>query len=199
MPWGSVDLAEEARFILSAFEGTAPDRVLDVGIGFGSFGMAYRAVQLRMGALIPKERWYSHADLMNRENWAGVLDGIDAMDYSQSPGWLFYNKVHIGDALELLGSTPDRSYDVAVANDIIEHFAPPDAVRFASELQRVAASVVVIGYPLTVREVGDQGVEQHRVIADPQTLLTGFTHRVNLSDAWAISVKLLGGLHPPRA
>jgi len=196
VPWGSVDLTEEARFIISAFEHAGPERVLDVGVGFGSFGMAYRAVQLRLGMLIPKERWFSHADLMDRDNWAGVLDGIDAKDYSKSPGWQFYTTVRIGEALETLGSLPDHSYDVVVANDIIEHFAPPQAAQFASELQRVATSLVVIGYPLTVREVGDEGVEQHRVIADPQTVLPGFTHRVNLAEAWAISFKLLGALRP---
>ena len=66
MPWGCVDLNEEASFLMSVFEGT-PSRVLDVGVGFGSFGMAYRAVQLRMGTLVDKENWESHDDLMNRE------------------------------------------------------------------------------------------------------------------------------------
>jgi hypothetical protein len=85
-----------------------------------------------------------------------------------------------------------------VANDIIEHFEPDAVEPFSSELQRVARSVVVVGYPLTVREVGDQGVEQHRVVADPATLLSGFTHRVNLAEGWAVSFKLLGQLRPFR-
>ena len=198
MPWGCVDLTEEAKFIMSAFESSTPGRVLDVGVGFGSFGMAYRAVQLRLGTLVDKEHWFSHADLMKREKWAGVLDGIDAMDYSASPGWQFYNRVTVGDALESLGAIETDAYDVVVANDIIEHFTPDQALRFAAELQRVARSVVLVGYPLTVREIGDEGLEAHRVVADPQTLLNGFTHRVNLNDGWAISFKLLPGLRAPR-
>ena len=198
MPWGCVDLAEEATFIMSAFESSAPDWVLDVGVGFGSFGMAYRSAQLRLGALVDKEHWFSHQDLMNREKWAGVIDGIDAMDYSTSPGWLFYNTVTVGEALATLAATPSGSYDVVVANDIIEHFTPDQARCFAKELQRVAASIVLVGYPLTVREVGDEGLEAHRVVADPATILDGFTHRVNLSEGWAISVKLLGGLRAAR-
>lgn len=198
MPWGSVDLSEEAKFIMAAFESSTPARVLDVGVGFGSFGMAYRAVQLRLGALVDKEHWYSHHDLMNRAKWAGVLDGIDAMDYSASPGWQFYNHVTVGDALATLATIPSASYDVVVANDIIEHFILDEAQRFAGELQRVAASVVVVGYPLTVREVGDEGLEAHRVVADPATILSGFTHRVNLQEGWAISFKLLPGLQSAR-
>ena len=193
MTWGCVDLTEEARFIMSVFE-AAPERVLDVGVGFGSFGMAYRAVQLRMGALIHKEKWFSHADLMDRQNWAGVLDGIDVRDYSKSPGWLFYNSVQIGDALQILGAMPAASYDAVVANDIIEHFEPATAASFARELQRVAKNVVIVGYPLTVSEVRDEGPERHRVVADPATILSGFTHRVNLAEGWSISFKLMGGL-----
>jgi hypothetical protein len=197
MPWGCVDLTEEARFIMSVFE-TAPEKVLDVGVGFGSFGLAYRSAQLRMGALVDKDQWFSHADLMDREKWAGILDGIDVVDYSKSPAWLFYNRVHLGEALQVLGSMPTASYDAVVANDIIEHFEPNIAQAFSSELQRVARSLVIVGYPLTVREVGDQGVEQHRVVADPASLLSGFTHRVNLTEAWAISFKLLGSIRPQR-
>ena len=197
MPWGCVDLTEEARFIMSIFEG-APEKVLDVGVGFGSFGMAYRAVQLRMGALVNKERWFGHSDLMEREKWTGILDGIDVRDYSKCPAWLFYNTVHIGEALQVLGSMPTASYDAVVANDIIEHFEPDMVGPFSSELQRVARSVAIVGYPLTVREVGDEGVEQHRVVADPASLLSGFTHRVNLTEGWAISFKLLGSLRPSR-
>jgi hypothetical protein len=197
MAWGCVDLTEEARFIMAIFEGV-PDKVLDVGVGFGAFGMAYRALQLRMGALVDKERWFSHQDLMEREKWTGILDGVDIMDYSKCPAWPFYNTVHIGEALQILGAMPTDSYDAVVANDIIEHFEPDAVEPFSSELQRVARSVVVVGYPLTVREVGDQGVEQHRVVADPATLLSGFTHRVNLAEGWAVSFKLLGQLRPFR-
>ena len=193
MPWGCVDLNEEASFLMSVFEGT-PSRVLDVGVGFGSFGMAYRALQLRMGTLVDKENWESHDDLMNRERWAGVLDGIDIRDYSASPAWQFYSKVHVGDAMQVLAGLPDGSYDAVVANDIIEHFTAEGAARFVAELRRVARHVVVIGYPLTVSEVGDEGPEQHLVIADPATLLKDFTHRVELREGWAISFKLQGDL-----
>ena len=51
MPWGCVDLTEQAKFIMQAFEWSVPDQVLDVGIGFGSFGMAYRSVQLAWACL----------------------------------------------------------------------------------------------------------------------------------------------------
>jgi len=147
-----------------------------------------------MGSLIDKEQWGSHQDLMVRENWVGVLDGIDVRDYSQSPGWLFYNRVLVGDALKLLGEMKDDSYEAVVANDIIEHFEPAMASKFASELQRVARHVVIVGYPLTVSEVGDEGPESHRLVADPATILSGFTHRVNLPECWAISFKLLESL-----
>jgi len=178
---------------MSAFQ-TTPERVLDVGVGFGSFGMAYRAVQLRRGTLIHKDNWMSHADLMDRDKWVGTLDGIDVRDYSKSPGWLFYNHVRIGDALEILRSIPTGAYDAVVANDIIEHFDPEGAAIFSAELQRVSASIVVIGYPLTVTETQDEGPERHRVVVDPSTVLAGFTHRVNLAQSWAISFRLLQGL-----
>jgi hypothetical protein len=198
MPWGCVDLTEEAQFIMSAFQGAAV-RVLDVGVGFGSFGLAYRSAQLRAGALIPKEQWNSHADLMDPAKWAGVLDGIDIVDYSTSPAWRFYNTIHVGEAIETLRGMADASYDVVVANDVIEHFDSQTVGVFAGEIQRVARSAVIVGYPLTVQEVSDEGAEQHRVIVDPQTVLNGFTHRVNLVDGWAISFKLLGRIRPLKA
>lgn len=195
MPWGSVDLMEEVLFILSVF-GTAPGSVLDVGVGFGAFGITYRAAQLRMGALVDKDKWNDHADLMDRRNWSGTLDGIDACDYSQSPAWLFYNNVHVGDAIDRLSKIPSASYDAVVANDIVEHFDPDTVGRFTGELQRVARSLVVVGYPLTVFEVDAEGPEKHRLVADPQTILSGFTHRVHMAEGWAISFKLLGKPQP---
>jgi hypothetical protein len=196
MPWGSVDLTEQARFILTAFGGP-PQRILDVGVGFGSFGMTWRMVQLQMGVLIDKHTWNSHDDLMARENWMSTLDGIDAQDYSRSPGWLFYNTVHVGDAMRIMQAMPDDAYDVVVANDIVEHFAPDAVAAFTGELQRIAANLVIVGYPLTVTEVDDEGVERHLVVADPETILPGFTHKANLVDGWAVSFRLLGRLRRP--
>jgi hypothetical protein len=49
--------------------------------------------------------------------------------------------------MDVLQSLPDDAYDAVVANDIIEHFAPDAVGAFASELQRVARSLVIVGYP----------------------------------------------------
>jgi hypothetical protein len=45
-----------------------------------------------------------------------------------------------------------------------------------------------------VTDVGDEGVERHLLVADPGTILSGFTHKVHMIEGWAISFRLLGAL-----
>ena len=101
----------------------------------------------------------------------GTLDGVNIRDYFRSPGWLFYNQVHVGQRSTCSVRWRRGRTDAVVADDVLEHFEPPMAARFVSELQRVGRSLVIVGYPLTVSEVGDAGVEQHRVVVNPATLL----------------------------
>lgn len=95
----------------------APRRVLDVGVGFGRWGVLVREFC---------ENWFG------REvpaDWEVHVEGIEAFadciaDYHQG----FYDKIHLGDARQILPSLLEEGWDMMVFGDILEHFDKEEAV-----------------------------------------------------------------------
>ena len=92
-----------------------------------------------------------HGEIANQRNkneWKIRIDGIEGY-----PGYLTpvhdysYNKIFIGDALSLLTSISNESYDFVLAVDILEHFTKEDGVRFLKECLRIASKSVLISTP----------------------------------------------------
>lgn len=88
----------------------APARALDVGVGFGRWGMILREFC---------DVWYSR---IFADQWAVHIEGIEAFprsitDYHHQ----FYNRIHLGDASELLPALPGP-WDVVIFGDVLEHF-----------------------------------------------------------------------------
>jgi hypothetical protein len=87
-----------------------PQTILDVGVGFGKYGVLAREfLELRDG-----RDQYS--------NWQRRIDGIEAFATYLTPLHQFiYNTVYIGDAIDVLPSLP-VTYDLILLIDVLEHF-----------------------------------------------------------------------------
>lgn len=95
--------------VLHVLEQIHPASVLDIGIGFGKWGILCREI-----LEIYRER-------LQPRDWITKIDGIEIFKGYRNPLWnLAYNKVYTGDALQLL----DRlgCYNLILAGDVIEHF-----------------------------------------------------------------------------
>ncbi len=115
-----------------------PRRVLDVGAGYGKYGVLAR-------------------EYANPER----LDAVDA----RPPRYAVYDHVYSGDLLQLATLLPAdaNGYDLALFIDVIEHLAKPDAWRVLGELTRRARRVLVTT-PLGFRpqEIAGMPYETHR-------------------------------------
>jgi len=112
-----------------------PQTVLDVGAGFGRWGMLVREFC---------EVWHAR---YFPQDWALRVDAVEAFprnicDYHRH----FYNEIHVADAAEFL--TPERCrYDLVILGDVLEHFPRETALRL---LERCVAGAryVLVNIPL---------------------------------------------------
>ena len=96
-----------------------PHRVLDIGIGLGTYGFMIRQFSdIAAGRL-------------SKTEWSTVIDGIEIFETYRNPIWeYYYDQVFIGDAKTIL-PTLDK-YDVVLCNDVLEHFDLADAAALLS-------------------------------------------------------------------
>jgi len=95
--------------VLHIVEQASPNSVLDVGVGFGKWGLLCREV-----LEIYKER-------VQPESWTITIDGIEIHEPYRNPLWtLAYDEIHIGDAFQTLDGL--GRYDLILCCDVIEHF-----------------------------------------------------------------------------
>jgi SAM-dependent methyltransferase len=115
-----------------------PARVLDVGAGYGKYGVLAREY--------------------------GGSTRVDAVDVN-APRYPVYDHVYLGDIRELDKVLPEeaRDYDLALFIDVIEHLEKGDAYRVLEGLAR-RAKKVLITTPLGFRQQEIEGMpfETHR-------------------------------------
>jgi len=84
-----------------------PRTILDVGIGFGKYGILCReSLDLYHGRIGPSD-------------WATQIDGIEVFENYRNPLWQIYDQVYIGNASDVLPGLPH--YDIIICSDVIEH------------------------------------------------------------------------------
>ncbi len=132
-----------------------PDRVLDVGVGYGRWGMILREfAEVWFGRVLPEE-------------WKIEIEGIEAFernvsDYHQH----FYDRIHIGDALEVIPNLDGR-WNLAVLGDVLEHFFKSDGEKLLAGLVE-RSDYVLINLPLgdewPQEEMYENPYEEHKAV-----------------------------------
>lgn len=90
-----------------------PKTVLDIGIGFGKWGALTR----------------EYTDVWcQRKTSSTIIHGIEVFESYKSPNWQHYNKIFIGNALELLPTV--NSYDLIIFLEVLEHIEKTKALEF---------------------------------------------------------------------
>ncbi len=110
---------------------TKPKSMLDVGVGFGKYGFLSREyLELFDG----REKF---------DDWKRKIDGIEIFeDYITSLNKMIYDKIYIGDALEIL-PTLDKTYDLILLIDIIEHFNYDDGIRLLKMCEQHGNNTII--------------------------------------------------------
>ncbi len=124
-----------------------PKSILDVGVGFGRWGILFREFL---------EIWDN-----GRYNgkWQVAIDGVEIF-----PGYIkdyhkyFYNEIYLGNALEFLETT-GNTYDLINFGDVIEHFTKEEGVKLI-ELALKKGKIVLINIPIG-RHWAQEGTQEN--------------------------------------
>ena len=120
--------------VLSCIAALRPASILDVGVGFGKYGLLIREV-LELG----EERY-------QKQDWRVRLEGIELFEAYRTPLWDYaYNAIHIGPAQQVLPGL--GRYDLAIFCDVIEHFEKPQGKEILEGLLD-QCGVVIVTTPL---------------------------------------------------
>ena len=148
--------------IIGFIEKVNPLSMLDVGIGMGQYGFLARN-NLEQINLFSVEG--PLASQKSKQEWRVRIDGIEGYATYLTPVHEYaYNRIMIGEALELLREVGDNTYDLVLAVDILEHFTKPDGLIFLSELKRITRQAVLVSTPKEFhsQEIEANPYENHR-------------------------------------
>lgn len=120
----------------------APKSILDIGVGFGKYGVLCREVlEVAYG------RYHRH-------QWQVRIDGVEAYkDYRNPIYEHVYDKVYYQDIRELVHQLP--SYDVILLIDVIEHMPKEEGLLLVEQLLEHTTKVLLISTPLYPDPQGD--------------------------------------------
>lgn len=132
-----------------------PKRVVDIGVGFGRWGMILREFgEVWFNRVLPHE-------------WEVEIEGIEAfegsiVDYHRQ----FYNRIHLGDALEVLPDL-DGNWSLAILGDVLEHFYKSDGERLLADLVERSDYVMVnlpLGEDWPQEDMYENPYEEHKAV-----------------------------------
>lgn len=130
-----------------------PQSVLDVGCGYGQWGML-----LRQHIDYP---WEIHA---GTPHWNRRIDGIEAWESYRNPLWDFaYDKVVVEEATSFLSTVGSDTYGLALCVEVLEHMTVQEGRELLDNLKRVSEHVLVTtpDLPLLQGEVCGNPYETH--------------------------------------
>jgi len=110
---------------------TDPQSILDIGPGFGKYGFLAREFL---------ELWDGREEL---SKWTRRIEGIEAFpDYLTPVHEFAYDRVHIGDAAEIVAGLED-SYDLILMIDVLEHFDYERGLELVSRCLRIGRNLII--------------------------------------------------------
>lgn len=134
-----------------------PSSVLDIGTGFGKWGVLIREyTDIRLSEREP-ERY-------DRENWRVRIDGIEGFRRYLTPVHDYvYDHVHVGDMRDVIDGL--GTYDMILLGDVIEHVEKAEGEALLRKCLDHCSGAVVVSTPAVFREQGEacgNVLETHR-------------------------------------
>lgn len=132
-----------------------PSSILDVGVGFGRWGILFREFL---------EIWdNSRYD----GNWERTIDGVEIFGgYIKDYHRYFYSNIYIQDALDFFKET-GKQYDLVNFGDVIEHFSKQqgeELITLAMEKAKYVLINIPIGKHWEQSGTADNPFEEHKSV-----------------------------------
>jgi hypothetical protein len=129
-----------------------PKIVLDIGVGFGKYGVLLREFL---------EFWDGRE---NYKDFLRIIDGIEAYQEYITPVHNYvYNNIYSGDAYEIIPKL-NKQYDLTLLIDVLEHFEKEKGISLIKNILQKSKSLL-ISVPKNVETQGDafgNPYENHR-------------------------------------
>jgi hypothetical protein len=175
-------------FVAAEIQRLQPTSVLDVGIGFGKWGVIVRECL---------EAWQGR---FARKDWKVHIEGIEIFEPYRNPLWdSVYDRVHIGDAHKLLSTI--GHFDVGICCDVIEHVEKDRGYRLLRELVN-CCDVVILATPIFFWEQPESNgnVHERHLSHWRESDFEEFSGRLKELDVTfgAVLTKRVPGTPPPR-
>ena len=145
--------------------------ILDVGIGFGKYGVILR------------ERFDIRFKRYDESDWITIIDGVEIYsDYITPMHTYVYDTIYLGDIFELIDNL--KRYDVILMIDCLEHLSKWKGREVVRKLFTLCDKLLLFSFPNFFR--GDEGYkwpnvrERHRCLWTPKELneLIGKVERI---------------------
>ncbi|SKA79510.1 hypothetical protein SAMN05443428_10379 [Caloramator quimbayensis] len=128
-----------------------PKSILDVGIGFGKYGVLLREI-----LDISNERY-------SKDKWEVIIDGIEGYKDYKNPIYEYvYNKVYFGFVQEVIKSLK-YSYDLILMIDVLEHFNKNEGEEIIESLLQICKNLLVCTPAIPSKQTYlDNNLEEHK-------------------------------------
>ncbi len=131
--------SELIPFVINTVVQLQPRSILEIGTGFGKYGMLFREYLDICEAANDVAR-------LAPENWQVRIDGIEYFEpYISDLQRQIYDRIIIGDAMEEIDRLP--SYDLVFLGDVIDHFPKEDGQLLLTKCRAHANRMVIVTTP----------------------------------------------------
>lgn len=173
--------------IIQYIEHVNPVSLLDVGTGMGQYGFLSRTNLENINLF---EIINGKGKQRQKTNWERRIDGIEGFDIYLTPVHEYcYNDIMIGDALDILPTLNDNSYEMIIAIDILEHFTKTDGMFFLSEIKRITSKSVLVSTPKNFieQDIEANPYENHRSLWEKEDLFNnGLPNVIENEQSWIV-------------
>jgi hypothetical protein len=122
-------------YMVELFRIIEPKKILDIGVGFGRWGIVAREFL---------DVWYGK---VHPSDWSLIIDGIEAFEANiQDYQKHFYTNIFLGDAKEKIYDLDD-DYDLIIFGDVLEHFTKEDGENLL-KISLKKSRYVIVAVPI---------------------------------------------------
>jgi len=148
---------ESIPIVISLVRQIIPKSILDIGIGFGKWGLLFREYTDIIASELDPPRY-------KKENWKIKIEGIEGFpDYITPVHQYIYDNIYLGDILEVLPHLGE--YDLIFIGDVIEHLSKDkgrELIYQALEHTNRYLILTTPRFPIKQEAICNNELERHR-------------------------------------